>query len=150
LKKYPTLKGVLFDMPSVIDGAKQKNHFEGASDRCEFVGGDFFQSVPAGGDAYIIKHIIHDWSDEKSLAILKNVRKVIAPGGRLLLVEMVIPPGNDPHLGKLLDLEMLVQTHGGRERSESEFRDLFAAAGFRLTRIVCTKAPASVIEGVTV
>jgi hypothetical protein len=149
LQKYPAMRGVLFDMPSVIDGAKKKGHLAAAAGRCELVGGDFFKSVPPGGDAYLMKHIIHDWSDEHSLTILKNIRKVIVTGGRLLLVEMVIPAGNEPHFGKLLDLEMLVQTQGGKERTEAEYRDLFAAAGFRLTRVVATKAPACVVEGTT-
>jgi len=150
LKKNPAMQGVLFDLPSVIDGAKKRKHLEaaGVAPRCELVGGDFFQSVPAGGDAYLMKHIIHDWSDGHCVTILNNCRKAMAPGGRLLLIEMVLSPGNEPHIGKLLDLEMLVQTRGGKERTEAEFRDLFAAGGFRLTRIVKTKSFACVIEGV--
>ncbi|MBL8797823.1 MAG: methyltransferase [Planctomycetia bacterium] len=149
LQAYPAMRGVLFDMPTVIDGARQKQLLEqaGVADRCELVGGDFFRAVPAGADGYLMKHIIHDWSDDHALNILRNCRRAMSPSGRLLLVEMVIPPGNEPHFGKLLDLEMLVMTQGGRERTESEYRALLAAAGFELTRIVPTRSPASVIEG---
>jgi hypothetical protein len=102
------------------------------------VAGDFDQAVPAGGDAYILKHIIHDWDDERRLKILGNIRRAMADGGKLLVVEMIVLPGNEPHLGKLQDLEMLLFP-GGIERTEAEFRSLFALAGFELTRIVPTK-----------
>jgi hypothetical protein len=111
------------------------------------VGGSFFEQVPAGGDAYLLRHIIHDWDDERSLTILKNVRRVIPPAGRLLVVEMVIPPGNEPSFGKLLDLTMLV-IPGGMERTEQQYHDLYARAGFRLARVVPTRRDVSVIEGV--
>jgi hypothetical protein len=148
LKANPQMRGVLFDMPTVIDGARRKQHLEqaGVADRCELVGGDFFKDVP-GGDACLMKHIIHDWSDDHALKILKNCRRALPADGRLLLVEMVIPPGNEPHFGKLLDLEMLVMTQGGRERTETEYRSLLAKAGFQLTRIVPTRSPACIIEG---
>jgi hypothetical protein len=109
--------------------------------------GNFFESVPAGGGAYFLRHIIHDWDDEKSLTILRNCRKVMSPGGKLLVVEGLVPPGNEPALSKFFDLAMMVLP-GGLERTEAEFRTLFQAAGFRLTRFVPTRTWVSVIEGV--
>jgi hypothetical protein len=111
------------------------------------VNGDFFQSVPSGADAYIMRHIIHDWNDEKSLTILRNCHAVMSPGNKLLLVESVIPPGNDPFMGKFLDLTMML-IPGGKERTEEEYRDLYDTAGFDLLRIVPTSTEASVVEGI--
>ena len=147
LKAYPAMKGVLADVPAVIEGARRHFDASGIAHRCEVVPINFFESVPAGGDAYMMKHIIHDWNDALSETILKNCHRVMAGKGKLLLVEMVIPPGNDPEFGKWLDIAMLVVT-GGCERTEGEYRDLLAAAGFRLTRIVPTQSPVSVIEAV--
>jgi hypothetical protein len=110
------------------------------------VGGSFFESVPGGADAYLLRHIIHDWDDERATAILRQVGRALGPGGRLLVVESVIPPGNGPSFGKLLDLAMLL-IPGGQERTEEEYRRLYEAAGFRLTRVVPTRADVSVIEG---
>ena len=117
------------------------------SGRCQAIGGVFLKSVPTGGDAYMLKHIIHDWDDERCVRILSNIRKVIPPDGTLLVHEMVVPPGGAPHFAKLLDLEMLLMTQGGRERTEAEFAALFARAGFKLTRVVPTQSPLSVVEG---
>ncbi|HVG33055.1 MAG TPA: methyltransferase [Pyrinomonadaceae bacterium] len=149
LKANPHMQGVLFDMPTVIEGAGRLIEEAGVSDRCEKVAGNFFESVPEGGDAYIMKHIIHDWDDERSLTILKNCYRAMTENGKLLLVEVVIPPGNEPSFGKIMDIEMMLLP-GGTERTEAEYRELFAAAGFRLTRVVPTQSPASVIEGVRV
>lgn len=146
LRKAPRLAGVLFDQPDVVKGAATVLPAD-VSGRCQAVGGDFLQSVPAGGDAYMMKHIIHDWDDERCLRILSNVRKVIPADGTLLVIEMVVPPAGAPHFAKLLDLEMLLMTQGGRERTEAEFSALFARAGFELARVVPTPAPVSVIEG---
>ena len=146
LQKYPSMRGVLFDIEHVLAGARAAIDSLGLSDRCRAVSGDFFKAVPAGGDAYIMKHIIHDWDDERAATILKNIRSAMNPGGRLILLESVVAPGNQPDFAKLIDLEMLLMP-GGRERSEQEFRDLFARAGFELTRITPTKSPLSVIEG---
>ena len=140
LEAYPSMRGVLFDLPHVIAGAAK-------SDRLEFATGDFFAAVPSGGDAYIMKHIIHDWDDERALTILKNIRKAMNPGGRVLVVEAIIAEGNNQDFGKLLDIEMLVSP-GGKERTAAEYEDLFSRAGLRLTRIVPTKSPYSVIEAV--
>ncbi|HXG66725.1 MAG TPA: methyltransferase [Blastocatellia bacterium] len=147
LKANPGMKGVLFDQPHVVDGASETIEKAGLADRCEIVGGSFFDAVPEGGDAYILKWIIHDWDDERSIAILRNCRRAMLQTGRLLLVETVVPPGNEPSFAKFIDLNMLVMT-GGRERTEAEYRALFEAAGFRLTRIVPTPSPMFVIEGV--
>jgi hypothetical protein len=149
LRANPRARGTLFDAPQVIDGARPRLVAEGVAGRCEAVGGDFFASVPPGGDLYTLKMIIHDWDDEKSLAILKNCHRAMAPGGTLLVVDTVIPPGNTPFLGKFIDLIMLVMT-GGRERTEDEFRALYAAAGFRLTRVIPSPSPVSVVEGVRI
>ena len=145
LQKYPSMKGVLFDLDHVIEGAKPQIAAQGLSARVSTASGDFFKSVPSGGDAYIMKHIIHDWDDEKASTILENIRKVLPKGGRVILIESVIPAGNEPGLGKIIDLEMLVMP-GGRERTEQEFRALFDRAGFRLARVVHTKSPLSVVE----
>jgi SAM-dependent methyltransferase len=146
LKANPDMRGILFDMQSVIDGADELLEREGVIDRVEKMSGDFFKEVPAA-DAYIMKHIIHDWDDERSILIMKNIHRAMNNGGKLLIAEMVVPEGNDPHPSKVLDLEMLTSP-GGVERTEQEYRDLYEAAGFRLTRIVPTRSPFSVIEGV--
>ena len=149
LKANPVMKGVLADTPAVIEGARR--HFEASNlaDRCKVAPINFFESVPAGGDAYMMKHIIHDWDDARSNTILKNCHRAMAGKGKLLLAETVMVSGNDPEFGKWLDLAMLVFT-GGCERTEGEYRDLLAAGGFRLTRIVPTQSPLSVIEAVPV
>lgn len=146
LEKYPQMNGVLIDAPSVIAGTKDMVEARGLRERFEAVGGDFFASVPAGGDAYIMKHIIHDWNDECASTILQNCHRQMTENGKLLVVEMVIPEGNAPSLGKLLDLEMLVLLHS-YERTEAEYRALFKRSGFELTRIVPTRSAYSVIEG---
>lgn len=143
LNKTPNLRGVLFDAPHVVAGAKLAAM--GVADRCKAEGGDFFEAVPAGGDAYILKHIIHDWNDADCGRILGNIRAVSKPGTKLLLVELVVPPGDAPHPGKLLDLEMLVVA-SGKERTEAEYAALLAASGFKLTRVVPTQGPAGVVE----
>lgn len=149
LKANPDLRGVLFDMPTVIEGAGPLIEEAGVAARCEKVAGDFFESVPAGGDAYIMKHIIHDWDDERSLAILRNCHRAMTEGGKLLLVEVVLPPGNEPSFGKIMDIEMMLLP-GGTERTEAEYKELFAKAGFQLTRVVPTASPVSLIEGLRV
>jgi hypothetical protein len=147
LRAYPAMQGILFDLDHVIAGAPSHLRRLGVADRCQTVAGDFFQSVPAGADAYLMKHIIHDWEDEQALAILGNIRTALADqrDGRVLLLESVIPSGPQPDLGKLVDLEMMLMP-GGRERTAEEFGALLARAGFELTRIVPTESPLSVIE----
>lgn len=147
LEANPSLRGVLFDLPHVIEGARENVAKTNAADRVEFVSGDFFVSIPGGGDAYIMKHIVHDWDDERSLTILRNIKQVMNPGGRVLLVESVIADGNAQDFGKLMDIEMLVSP-GGKERTAAEYEELFSRAGLRLTRIIPTKSAYSVIEAV--
>ena len=145
LKANPGMQGILFDAPVVVPGASVRIEAEGLSDRCEVVAGDFFASVPSGADAHIMKWIIHDWDEERSLTILKNCHQAMPANGKLILIEAVVPSSNEPHFSKFIDLNMLVMT-GGRERTEDEYRTLLAAAGFNLTRIVPTPSPMSVVE----
>ena len=147
LQKHPAMHGILFDLQHVVDRARSNIDDAGLGDRCELAGGDFFQSVPAGADAYTMRHIIHDWDDEKSITILKNCHAVMEPDHKLLVIDSVILPGNDPAFAKLLDLHMML-IPGGKERTEAEFRELYDAAGFDLTRVVPTASDVSVIEGV--
>ena len=146
LKNNPSLQGILFELPEVVDGARETIKRENLLDRCKTVGGDFFQSVPKGADAYIMKYIIHDWSDDNARIILQNCRKSIAPDGKLLVVDKVISLKsrlNDEVMG---DIEMMILGEG-RERTESEFRELFDSTGFMLTRIIATDLPLFIIEG---
>ena len=146
LKKYPNMKGVLFDLPHVIKGALPRIPAAGVESRLSTETGDFWKRVPADGDAYIMKHIIHDWDDDRAVKILENIRTVMKPGGRVILLESVLLPGStQPDFGKLVDIEMLLMP-GGRERTEEEFRALFKRAGFTLTRVVPTQSPLSVLE----
>lgn len=142
----PAATGAVYDLPQVVAGAQATFEAAGLGARAEAIGGDFFSAVPPGADAYILSHIIHDWEEPKALAILRTIRAAIAPGGRLLLVETVIPEGDEPHLGKWLDLNMLAMV-GGRERTAREYGELYRAAGFELVRVVPTAAPISLIEG---
>jgi hypothetical protein len=150
LKANPGVKGVVFDAPQVAVGATEAIKAAGMSDRCRAEGGDFFKAVTAGGDAIVMKNIIHDWNDAKATTILKACRAAIKPSGKLLLVELVVPPGFAPHMAHILDLEMMVICDG-KERTEVEYRDLLAGAGFKLTRVVPTEgSPYSIVEAVPV
>ena len=150
LRANPKLHGVVFDLPRLAEGARREIAAAGLADRCEFVGGDFFETVPAGADAYMMKHVIHDWDDAKATRILRTVRSAMGPEAKLLIVEGVYPPRIDGSIesegAARNDVNMMVCT-GGRQRSEAEFRELYEAAGLRLTRIVETGF-ACVIEGV--
>ena len=145
LGQYPSMRGILCVLDHVIAGAVPRIRQAGLADRCEARVYDMFTAVPEGGDAYIMKHIIHDWDDDRATTILQNIRRAMKPGGRVILLESVLPPGNQPDLGKLIDLEMMVMP-GGRERTEDEFRALFERAGYQMTRVVPTQSPLSVIE----
>jgi len=146
LKRHPHMHGVLFDLPRVVDRARTVVEDAGFRERCRVVGGTFLESVPSGADVYLLRHIVHDWSDEDSATILRNCRSAMKPAGKVLVVEIVVPAGNDPSFAKWMDLMMV--TYGGKERSEKQYRHLFALAGLQLTRIVPTNAGISVIEGV--
>jgi hypothetical protein len=147
LARHPVPRGLLFDQPHALVGAVKLLGDNGVVDRVTVEPGDFFQSVPPGGDAYVLSHVLHDWNDEQCITILGHCRKAMKPDGRLLIVEMVLPPGDVPHPGKILDMVMLVLI-GGQERTEVEYARLLDKAGFGLSRVVATQSPVSVIEAV--
>ncbi len=148
LKACPDVSGILADLGHVVDGAKSRIAKAGLSERMQTVACDFFQSVPEGGDAYIMKNIIHDWDDERASLILKNIAKAMgAKKGRVILLESVIAAGGTPDFGKFLDIEMLMLP-GGKERTAEEFRSLFERSGFQMTKVVPTKSPLSVVEAI--
>jgi hypothetical protein len=145
MTNHPGSRGVLFDLSHALVGAAALIESRGLSDRITIKTGSFFDAVPGGGDAYLLSHIIHDWTEPQCLTILHNCRAAMNGGGRLLIVEMVIPEGNAPHPGKMLDMMMLVGP-GGQERTEPEYRALLGKAGFRLTTVVPTASAVSVVE----
>ena len=149
LTRHTRPRGVLFDRPHVVKDAPALLAEKGVSDRVAIVAGDFFATVPAGGDAYVLSHIIHDWNADQCLTLLGHVRKAIKPAGRLLIIEIVLTEGDAPHPGKMLDIVMLVVT-GGQERTESEYRALLAKTGFQLSRVVPTASAVSVVEAVPI
>ena len=146
LEAYPHLRGVVFDQPAVAAAAKQVIEAAGLAGRCEAIGGDFFTSVPEGGDAYLAKYILHDWDDERCVAILRACRRAVSADGRLLVIELLVPPGEARSYAKSQDVNMLVSLTG-RERTEAEYRSLFAAAGFTLARMIPAHGELHAIEG---
>jgi hypothetical protein len=147
LGRYPRMRGLLFDRPHVVERARPRLEAAGVAGRCAVAGGNFFAAAPGGADAYLLGHILHDWDDARAGRILDNLRRAMPAGARLLIVEYVLPEGDGQAFGKLLDLHMMVAI-GGLERTEAEYRRLFAAHGFRLTRVVPTATDISVVEGV--
>lgn len=147
LGRHPSVRGVLADVPHVVDEARARLASCGLLERCDLEAVDFFERVPAGGDIYLLSHVIHDWTEEQCLAILRNCRRAMNVGSRLRLVEMVLPAGDTPHPGKLLDLAMLVMP-GGQERTTEEYRLLLNGAGLRMTRVIPTASAVTVIEAV--
>jgi hypothetical protein len=145
LGAHSHLRGVLFDLPHVVEGAASSIAARALSDRCELAGGDFFDGVPAGGDLHLLKQILHDWSNEDAVRLLRRCHAALVPGGKLVIVEMVLPADNHPSPVQPMDINMLVML-GGRERTEAEFQQLLAAAGFRLDRVVQTHSPFCVLE----
>ncbi|MGH3897712.1 MAG: methyltransferase [Pseudonocardiaceae bacterium] len=139
---------MLFDVPAVVAGADKEISGAEVVDRCKVVGGDFFDSVPGGGDAYLLSNVIHNWDDHHAVQILGRCRAAMTDTACVLLAEFVLPEGRQPSIGKLVDLEMLVITSGGRERTESEYRTLLGRAGLRLTRIVPSTGAISLVEAV--
>jgi hypothetical protein len=148
LRANPSIRGVLFDLPHVVEGAREPLRAAGLLERCDIVAGDMFDQIPAGGDAYVLSRVIHDWDDEHAVAALSNCRRVMNESSKLLVVEEVIPAGDVPSYGKLSDLNMLIAP-GGQERTEAEYRALYAAAGFTVTRLIPTRSRITVIEGTT-
>ncbi len=147
LSSYPHLRGILLDLPDVVGRSAPVLTDAGVADRCEVVGGSFFEDVPVGADAYVLTAVIHDWDDDRSVEILRNVRAAMPEHATVLLGEPVVPDGPEPSTAKLLDLETLVGTTG-RQRTESEFRDLLDRSGLRLTRIIHSSGPDSLVEAV--
>jgi hypothetical protein len=148
LKVNPTFSGIVFDQSGVVAQAREQIKAAGLTDRCEAVRGDFFISVPRGGDAYTIKGVIFNWDDERAVKILSNCREAMKPTGRVLVIDPVIPLGNSPSPAKVLDMEMLTGCAGGEARTETEFQALFSQAGLQIKRILSMPSPYSIIEGV--
>ena len=146
LRANPSLLGVLLDLPAVV-ATTTPLEAAGVSDRCEVIGGDMLRAVPAGGDAYIAKRVIMDWSDADSTTILRNCREAMTDDGRVIVVEMLMPSGDEPSPARSFDILMLLNQPGGRIRTEAEFRELFAQAGLRLSKVVATPSPNSILEG---
>jgi hypothetical protein len=149
LQFNPSMTGILFDLEHVVKSAHPYLEADGVRGRCRTVAGDFFESIPPGADAYLLKNVLHDWDDDHAITILKNCRGAMDLGGMLLVIEIVLPVPNEEALGSLLDLNMLVIS-GGRERTEAEYRRLFEASGFRLKRFIPTVALVSILEAAPV
>lgn len=148
LRANPNLQGILFELPHVIADFKDALESSGLGDRCTLVSGDFFESIPMGGDLYILKHILHDWDDERCIAILKNCHQAMTSDQKLLIIERIVSTGNQPDPAKLNDLEMMALTPNGRERTHNEFQALLQTAGFTLVKIYPTESPLFIIEAV--
>ena len=145
LQRNPHVRGLVYDLPYMEKPANEGIRAAGAADRVRFQPGSFFESIPSGADVHLMKFILHDWDDAESVQILKHSRDAIAPGGRLVVIEQVVPADLSPHMVHLMDLNMLVMT-GGLERTEREYAELFERAGYQLTRAVPTASPFHVIE----
>lgn len=146
LKRHPTLSGILFDLPSVAETATEHLRSEGLDQRCQVVGGDFFEALPKGGDLYMLKYIVHDWDDADAVQILQNCRDAMNPGASLLLIEAVVPARNASFGKTWSDIEMMVMLSNGKERTETEFQDLFSRAGLALRQIIPTRSELSILE----
>jgi hypothetical protein len=147
LSAHPSVRGVLLDLPQVVARTTPLDE-AGVADRCEVIGGDMVSAVPEGADAYLVKRVLMDWGDADAATILRQCARAMAEGGKVLVVEMLMPTGNDPSPAKPFDILMLLNQPGGRIRTEKEFRELFTGAGLRLSRIVPTASPNSILEGV--
>jgi hypothetical protein len=145
LQKYPDMRGILFDLPTVVKGAPSFIKSYGLESRIDIRSGNFFESIPSGADAYLLKHILHDWSDEDCMRILNNIYAVAEPGTKLLVVDAVIGARNEHEFAKILDIQMLVHLLG-KERTHAEWKELLHVAGFEVTRVVRTPSFAHVIE----
>ena len=149
LERYPALRGMLFDQSHVLERTAHNLRASGLDGRCEVHTGNFFEAIPAGADAYSLRHIVHDWTDDLCVQILRNIRIVTPADGRLLIIEAVVPEGNDPSMSKLFDMFMMIFPDG-TERTEAEYRNLLAAGGFELHSVTPTRSPVSVIDARTV
>jgi len=148
LSRHKRMRGILFDLLHVVPGAVATCAHTGITERVRIENGDFFGELPSGADAIIMKHILHDWADDSAKSILQACHRALGPRGKVLIVDPVLPPGNAPQYGKLLDLEKLVLTQRGRERTKAEFAKLLHGAGFRLARVIATESPLSIVEAV--
>jgi C-methyltransferase len=148
LNANPNARGILFELPHASAGARHLFARHGLTHRVDVVAGDALESVRSGGDVYIMKHVVHDWDDDRAIRFISNCEQALAPGGKLLLIETVLTPPETPHFGKLLDLEMLVMSSGGRERTLDEYRRLLARAGLELRANYPTRGPHSIVEGI--
>ncbi len=146
---HPKIRVVLFDSPAVAAGARAWIESAGVADRCEVIGGSFFEAIPKGGDTYLLKDVLHDWDDDRAIAVLQKCHESMSSSARLLVIERIIPPGNTPSVGKLIDISMLVMT-GGRERTEPEYRALLQAGAFRVENVLPSDAEINIIEAVPV
>ncbi|MBA3823250.1 MAG: methyltransferase [Ktedonobacterales bacterium] len=149
LTTSPATQGILFDQPHVVTSAEPFLRAAGIHDQCQGVGGDFFADIPAGADVYVLAQILHDWDDKHSMAILRQVRQAVPSHGKLLIIELVLPEGNEPFLGKWLDLHMLVML-GGRERTAAQYATLLRASGFESVRVIPTAAGQSIVEALPI
>lgn len=149
LAKYPSMSGVLFDLPEVISSARHAGLLAEAGERVSYEAGSFLETAPAGCDVYILKHIIHDWDDAHARTILSCIRERMAADSRVLLYEMIVPEPAEPGPAVMLDIEMMAATVGGKERTRGEFEALFHSAGLKLARVVSTPGPISVLEACT-
>jgi len=150
LRANLNMQGILFDLPHVITDFKDALESSGLGDRCTLASGDFFESVPTGGSLYIMKHILHDWDDERCIAILKNCHQAMTSPSRLLIIERIVSTGNQPDPAKLNDLEMMAVTPNGKERTELKFQALFHASGFTLVKIYPTDSPLYILEALCI
>jgi hypothetical protein len=148
LQCNPGCRGILFDTPHALEKAPEMMNRYGVIDRTEIIAGDFFQSVPATGELTILKNIVHNWSDQKATGLLTVIHRSMKPGAVLLILEMVVPAGNEPSLAKLLDIQMMATMEGGKERTAAEYRELLENSGFTFRRIIPTISPVSLIEAV--
>ena len=149
LRHHTSVRGILFDLPHVVATAKDRLAVAGVEHRCTVIGGDFFTAVPPGGDAYLLSYVLHDWDDERCVAILRQCRRVMPDHGKLLVVEAVLPEGDEPFFGKWVDLHMLVMA-SGRERTLGQYRKLLQDGGLELTRVVPLSVGSSIVEAESV
>jgi hypothetical protein len=147
LAKHKHLEGAIFDLPKVVEGARPVLEAWHVADRVKLVGGSFFESVPSGYDVYMMRGILHDWDDARSVTILQTVKKAMSPTSKLLVIEMVIEDNDDPYPGKMLDIEMMAITSEGRERSAQQYAALFEKAGLKFSRVIPTSSMYSIVEG---